>query len=321
MARYLISRTVQSVVTLFFIALIAFVLMHAVPGGPFQTLAGERAVSEEFVAAQESYYGLSDPLPIQFVNYLGKLLQGDLGLSFAQKGQTVNSLLRDKIEPSFVLGVISFIIVLGIGIPVGIVTAVRRNSGWDYAGLVFSTGLAAVPSFVLAFILLIVFAVWLDWFDVRLGKDYGEAIRDRDVLAIVKNGLLPALALGAPAMALMARLTRGAMLEVLEQDYMRTARAKGLSDYTVYVRHGLRNAFIPILTLTGPIFAGLVTGSIIIEQIFGLPGIGRFFISSVLARDYGMIMGTTLLYAVVIMMANLAVDLLYPLVDPRVRLS
>jgi oligopeptide transport system permease protein len=319
--RYLISRTVQTVITLFFIALIAFMLMHAVPGGPFQTLAGERAVSEEFVAAQESYYGLSDPLPVQFVNYLGNLLQGDLGLSFAQKGQTVNSLLRDKIEPSFVLGVMSFLIVLGIGIPIGIVTAVRRNSGWDYAGLVFSTGLAAVPSFVLAFILLIVFAVWLDWFDVRLGKDYGDAIRNRDILAVLKNGFLPALALGAPAMALMSRLTRGAMLEVLEQDYMRTARAKGLSDYTVYVRHGLRNAFIPILTLTGPIFAGLVTGSIIIEQIFGLPGIGRFFISSVLARDYGMIMGTTLLYAVVIMLANLAVDLLYPLVDPRVRLS
>ena len=248
-------------------------------------------------------------------------MQGDLGLSFAQKGQTVNSLLRDKIEPSIVLGLMSFLIVMGIGIPVGIITAVRRNTSLDYAGLAMSTGLAAVPSFVLAFILLIVFAVWLDWFDVRLGRDYGDAIRNRDILSILKNGFLPALALGAPAMALMARLTRGAMLEVLEQDYMRTARAKGLSEFTVNVRHGLRNAFIPILTLTGPIFAGLVTGSIIIEQIFGLPGIGRFYISSVLARDYGMIMGTTLLYAVVIMMANLVVDLLYPLVDPRVRLT
>ncbi len=321
MARYLVSRMVQSVVTLFFIALIAFLLMHSVPGGPFQALAGERAVSEEFVRAQESYYGLSDPLPVQFTNYLQNLLQGDLGLSFAQKGQTVNSLLRDKIEPSIVLGLMSFLIVMGIGIPVGIITAVRRNTSLDYAGLAMSTGLAAVPSFVLAFILLIVFAVWLDWFDVRLGRDYGDAIRNRDILSILKNGFLPALALGAPAMALMARLTRGAMLEVLEQDYMRTARAKGLSEFTVNVRHGLRNAFIPILTLTGPIFAGLVTGSIIIEQIFGLPGIGRFYISSVLARDYGMIMGTTLLYAVVIMMANLVVDLLYPLVDPRVRLT
>jgi oligopeptide transport system permease protein len=319
--RYLISRTIQTVITLFFIALIAFLLMHAVEGGPFQSQGGDRPVSQEFVNAQEAYYGLSDPLPEQFVRYLRNLLQGDLGLSFSQRGQTVNSLLADKIEPSLVLGVMSFVIVLGVGIPIGIVTAVRRNSGWDYAGLVMSTGLAAVPSFVLAFILLILFAVWLDWFDVRLGKAYGDALRDRDILSILKNGFLPALALGAPSMALMARLTRGAMLEVLEQDYMRTARAKGLSDYTVYVRHGLRNAFIPILTLTGPIFAGLVTGSIIIEQIFGLPGIGRFFISSVLARDYGMIMGTTLLYAVVIMLANLVVDLLYPLVDPRVRLS
>ena len=226
MARYLISRTVQSVVTLFFIALIAFMLMHAVPGGPFEALAGERAVSEEFVRAQESYYGLSDPLPVQFLSYLGNLLQGDLGLSFAQKGQTVNSLLRDKIEPSIVLGMMSFIIVLGVGIPVGIITAVRRNSDWDYAGLVMTTGLAAVPSFVLAFILLIIFAVWLDVFDVRLGKDYGDAIRNRDLPGILANGLLPALALGSPAMALMARLTRGTMIEVLEQDYMRTARAK-----------------------------------------------------------------------------------------------
>jgi oligopeptide transport system permease protein len=313
--RYLISRTVQSFVTLFFIALIAFMLMHAVPGGPFETQAGERGVSPEFVAAQESYYGLSDPLPVQFITYMGNVLRGDLGLSFAQRGQTVNSLLADKMRPSIILGVMSFVIVMGVGIPVGILTAVRRNSGWDYAGLAFSTSLAAVPSFVLAFILLIVFAVWLDWFDVRLGKGFGDSFGS------LKNGILPALALGAPAMALMSRLTRGAMLEVLDQDYIRTARAKGLSEYTVNVRHGLRNAFIPILTLTGPIFAGLVTGSIIIEQIFGLPGIGRAYITSVLARDYGMIMGTTLLYAVLIMVANLVVDLLYPLVDPRVRLT
>ncbi len=302
-------------VTLFFIALITFMIMHATPGGPFEALAGERAVSDEFVRAQEAYYGLSDPLPVQFINYLGNLAQGDLGLSFAQRGQTVNSLIADKMKPSLILGTMSLMIVLAVGIPVGIITAVRRNSGWDYGGLVLSTALAAVPSFVLAFVLLIVFAVWLDWFDVRLGKGFGDSFGS------LRNGILPALALGAPAMALMARLTRGAMLEVLDQDYMRTARAKGLGDYTTYVRHGLRNAFIPILTLTGPIFAGLVTGSIIIEQIFGLPGIGRAFVTSVLARDYGMIMGTTLLYAVIIMLANFVVDLLYPLVDPRVRLT
>ncbi|MDA1004422.1 MAG: ABC transporter permease, partial [Chloroflexi bacterium] len=155
---------------------------------------------------------------------------------------------------------------------------------------------------------------WLGWFDVRLGKGFGDSFGS------LKNGLIPALALGAPGMALLARLTRGAMLEVLDQDYMRTARAKGLSNTTVYLRHGLRNAMIPVLTLMGPLFASLVTGSIIIETIFGLPGIGAAFVTSTLQRDYGMIMGTTLLYATVIMAMNLVVDVLYPAVDPRVKL-
>jgi ABC-type dipeptide/oligopeptide/nickel transport system permease component len=178
-----------------------------------------------------------------------------------------------------------------------------------------STALASVPSFVLAFGLLLIFSVWLDWFPVRLGKGFGDS------WSSLGNGILPALALGAPAMALLSRLTRGAMLEVLDQDYVRTARAKGLAPRTVYWRHALRNALIPVLTLMGPLFAALVTGSIIIEEIFGLPGIGAAFISSVLARDYGMIMGTTMLFATLIVIANFAVDLAYPFVDPRVRIS
>lgn len=315
MARYLLGRLLQTVVTLFFIAMITFALMHNVPGGPFETLAGERGVSASFIRQQESYYGLDRPLPVQFANYLGNLVQGDLGLSFAQRGVRVSDLLIEKSVPSLILGGMAFTIVVVIGIPVGIISAVRKNTPWDYSGLALSTVLAAVPSFVLAFFLLLAFAVWLDWFPVRMGKDFGGSI------GTLKNGILPALALGAPSMALLARLTRGAMLEVLDQDYMRTARAKGLSHNVVYLRHGLRNALIPVLTLMGPIFAVLVTGSIIIEDIFGLPGIGSAFITSVAQRDYGMIMGTTLLYAVVIMTANLVVDLLYPFVDPRVKIS
>ena len=314
MARYIIGRLLQSAATLFFIALITFLMMHVVPGGPFEAMAGERGVSAQFVAAQESYYGLDDPLAEQFVRYLGNLARGDLGLSFAQRGQSVTGLMLDKIRPSMLLGVMSFALVFGLGMPLGVLAAIRRNSAWDYISLAISTLLAAVPAFVLAFILLIVFAVWLGWFDVRLGKGFGDSVGS------LRNGILPALALGAPAMALISRLTRSSMLDVLDQDYIRTARAKGLSRGGIYVRHALRNALIPVVTLAGPVLAALVTGSIIVEQIFGIPGIGSAFVTSVFQRDYGMIMGTTMFYATIILVMNLSVDLVYPFVDPRVRL-
>lgn len=315
MAAYLIRRLLWTVVTLFFIALITFVLMHIVPGGPFEVLAGERPVSQEFIRTQTVYYGLDKPVHEQFVQYLGNLVRGDLGISFSQRGQKVTDLMLDKIKPSFLLGMMSFVLVVGVGIPLGILAAVRRNTAWDYTALGFSTALASVPSFVLAFALLLIFAVWLGWFDVRMGKGFGDS------LGSLKNGIIPAAALGGPSMALLSRLTRGAMLEVLDMDYMRTARAKGLGTSQIYLVHALRNALIPVLTLLGPIFAVVITGSIIIETIFGLPGIGAAFVTSILQRDYGMIMGTTLFYAVVIMALNLVVDLTYPLVDPRVKIS
>ncbi|MCA9826686.1 MAG: ABC transporter permease, partial [Dehalococcoidia bacterium] len=216
-----------------------------------------------------------------------------------------------KLLPSFLLGAMAFAFVVGVGVPMGIMAAVRPRSAWDVANLVTSTVLAAIPHFVIAFLMLLVFAVGLGWVDVRLGKGFGDSI------ASLPRGILPAIALGAPSMAILSRLTRGAMLEVMQQDYVRTARAKGLAERTVVLRHALRNSLVPVLTVLAPIFATLVTGSIVIESIFGLPGVGSAFIDSVRQRDYGMIMGTTLLYAVVIMAANLVVDLLYPLVDPR----
>lgn len=315
MVTYLFRRVLWTVVTLFFICLITFVLMHTVPGGPFEVRAGERGISQSFLRATESYYGLNDPLPQQFLRMLGNLLQGDLGLSFSQRGQEVTDLMLDKIKPSLLLGTMSFMIVVGFGVPLGIIAAVRRNTWWDYGALGVGTLLAAIPHFVLAFMMLLIFAVGLGIVDVRLGKGFGDSIGS------LPNGILPAVALGAPSMALLSRITRGTMVEILDQDYMRTARAKGLSSSAVYLRHGLRNALIPVLTLLGPIFAGLITGSIIIESIFGLPGIGAAFVTSIHQRDYGMIMGTTLFYAVVIMTMNLVVDLVYPLVDPRVRVS
>ena len=315
MTRYLISRLFQTVVMLFFVALITFTLMHLVTGGPFEVRAGERGVSPQFVASQEAYYGLDDPIPVQFVRYLGNLMQGDLGLSFAHPGQRVSDRLKDGIKPSFILGGMAFAIMIGVSIPLGIISAIRANTKLDYISLGLSTIFAAVPSFVLAFMMLLIFAVWLDVVDVRLGVGFGDS------LASLPNGILPAVALCAPATALLTRLTRGSMLEVLGMDYVRTARAKGLTENTVYLRHAFRNAMIPVITLLPPAFAGLITGSIIIESIFGLPGIGTAFVTSVFQRDYGIIMGTTLFYAFLIAMANLVADLTYPFVDPRVKLA
>lgn len=314
MVIYLARRMLAAAVTLLFICLLTFLLMHAVPGGPFEVRTDAR-LSADAVRALESYYGLNDPLPEQFARVLANLLRGDLGVSFAQAGQPVSSLIADKLLPTLLLGLMSFGFVLGVGIPLGVMAAVKRNSGWDMLNLVSSTLLAAVPHFVLAFIMLLVFAVGLGWVDVRLGRGFGDS------WATLPRGILPAIALGAPSMAVVSRLTRGTMLETLEQDYIRTARSKGLPEPTVVVRHALRNALIPVLTLLGPIFATLITGSIVIESIFGLPGVGAAFIDSVRQRDYGMIMGVTLLYAVVIMAVNLAVDVLYPVLDPRVARS
>ncbi len=312
MVIYLARRVFAAGATLLAICFLTFVLMHAVPGGPFETRADSR-LSAEAVRALESHYGLSDPYPEQFLRLVGNLVQGDLGRSFAQQGQPVSALIADKMLPSFLLGIMAFAFVVGVGVPFGVLAAVKRGSPWDVANLVTSTVLAAVPHFVIAFLMLLVFAVGLGWVDVRLGRGFGDS------LDTLPRGILPAIALGAPSMAVVTRLTRSALLEVLEEDYIRTARAKGLPEGTVVWRHATRNALVPVLTLFGPIFAALVTGSIVIESIFGLPGVGSAFIVSVRQRDYGLIMGTTLLYASVILAANLVVDLLYPLVDPRMR--
>ncbi|MGE3962046.1 MAG: ABC transporter permease [Dehalococcoidia bacterium] len=311
---YLVRRVFASALTLFLICLVTFVLMHAVPGGPFEARADPR-LSADAIRALETHYGLNDPLPEQFLGMLWNLLRGDLGVSFSQPGQSVSSLLAGRLLPSLLLGLMSFTFVVGVGIPLGVMAAVRPRSAWGVANLAVSTVLAAIPHFVIAFLMLLVFAVGLGWVDVRLGKGFG------DTVASLPRGILPAIALGAPSMAVLSRLTRSSMLEVLGQDYVRTARAKGLRERSVVLRHALRNALVPVLTVLAPIFATLVTGSIVIESIFGLPGVGAAFIDSVRQRDYGMIMGTTLLYAAAIMAANVAVDLLYPLVDPRIAAS
>lgn len=312
MLPYVLRRLLASAVTLLGIVTVTFALMHAVPGGPFEVLAGDTA-TRSVVAAQEAAYGLDRPLAEQFVRTTGNLMRGDLGISFAQRGQPVSELLAPRIRVSAVLGVAAFVLVIGAGVPAGVFTATRRGTPWDAAGLAASTALAALPSFVLSFVLLLVFSIWLGWTDVRPGSGFGTNLMS------LRDGILPAVALAAPSLALLARMTRASLAEALGAEYVRTARAKGLHERAVIWHHALRNALVPVLTLSGPLLANLVVGSIIVESIFGLPGVGTLFVTSIGHRDYGVIMGVTVFYAALVITLNLVVDLLYPVLDPRMR--
>ncbi len=304
MAGYLVRRILAFVPLIWAIATITFFLMHAVPGGPFDR---EKELPPAVVAALEKKYNLDGTIWEQYVGFLSDLARGDLGLSFAQN-RPVTTIIRERLPKSMQLGVAAFAFALVGGLTLGIVSAVRQNSLVDYFSVILATIGASVPNFVLAVFLVLFFSLQLGWFDV-LGWELGNY--RKMVLPIVSLGLLP--------LALIARVTRASMLEVLRQDYIRTARAKGLDEFRVVMRHAVRNALIPVLTIAGPIFAGLVTGSFIIERFFAIGGIGTAFVDAVTLRDYGMIMGTTLMFAVAIAVMNLAVDIAYAIVDPRIR--
>jgi len=287
------------------IATITFFLMHAVPGGPFDR---EKPLPRASLEALERKYHLDDPLPQQYAAFMGDLLEGDLGTSFRQ-GRPVSEIIADRLPVTLQLGVTTFAFAVAFGVTLGVVAAVNQNRFADYASVFVSAIGAAVPNFVVAVFLVLFFALELGWFRV-IGWRFGDY--ETMVLPVISLGLLP--------LAFIARMTRASMLEVLRQDYIRAARARGLTEFNVVQRHALRNALIPVLTILGPILAGLVTGSFVIERFFAIPGIGTAFVDAVGARDYGMIMGTTLLYAAVIAVLNLAVDIGYAVADPRVRL-
>jgi oligopeptide transport system permease protein len=278
--------------------------MHAVPGGPFDR---DKPLTPAVRANLERRYGLDDPLPQQYVNYLTNLVQGDLGVS-TRNQREVTTIIREGLTVSAQLGVTAFIFATLFGGTLGVLAALNRNRIGDYVGVFVATVGSAMPNFILATFLVIIFSVQLGWTDV-LGWDFGNP--RKMVLPVVALGMLPA--------AYIARITRASMLEVLGQDYIRTARAKGLAEWVVILRHTIKNAMVPILTVLGPIFAVLVTGSFIIEQSFAINGVGRHFVSAVTERDYGVIMGTTLFFALIVALANLIVDLLYAVVDPRIR--
>ena len=304
MTGYVIRRVLWTIPVLWAIATVTFFLMHAVPGGPFDR---DKELPPPVRQNLERRYGLDDPLPVQYVNFLKNLVQGDLGISLKNQ-RPVTTIIREGLPTSLELGVTAFIFATVFGASMGLLAALNHNRPGDYAGVFVATIGSSMPNFIMATFLVIIFSVQLGWTDV-LGWELGNP----------RKMILPAVALGMLPAAYIARITRASMLEVLEQDYIRTARAKGLSEWNVIARHSAKNALVPILTVLGPIFAVLVTGSFIIETSFAINGIGRHFVTAISGRDYGLIMGTTLFFALVITIANLVVDILYAVVDPRIR--
>ena len=306
MSRYIIRRLLLLIPVLFFISVITFALAHAVPGGPFDR---EKPLPAEIIANLNKYYGLDQPVWKQYVKYVSDIvLRFDFGPSYKSRVRGVNDIFRDHLPISAQLGLAGLAIALIMGVPLGIIGALKQNTMWDYLSMAMAVFGVSVPGIVLGPLMILLFALALKWLPVAGWGTPAQMV-------------MPALALGLREAAIIARLTRASMLQVIREDYIRTARAKGLSERVVMVRHALKNAFIPVATILGPMFAVLVTGTFIIEQIFAIPGLGKYFITSITNRDYPVVMGTILLYAVFLVLANLAVDITYAFLDPRIRYS
>lgn len=301
--RFLASRLLQSLFALFCIVTITFFLARLAPGGPF---LGEKAIPEHLVEQMKRNYGFDKPLPVQYALYLGRLLQGDLGPSLGNKGFTVNEIIASGFPISLLLGVAGLIIALLIGIPAGVFAAAKRNTIVDYLLMGGAMLGICLPTFVIAPLLGEIFALRLGWFDVALWERSSAWV-------------LGAVTLGLYYSAYIARLTRGSMLDVLSQDYIRTARAKGVPPLAVLFKHAFRGGITPVVAFLGPALAGLIGGSFVVESVFGLPGLGQHFIKAASNRDYWLINGTVTVYAVLILVMNFLVDLLQAWLDPRSR--
>lgn len=331
MIAFLIRRLLWTIPVLVTIILVTFLLMHKAPGGPWDRDPTRRQLDAATQAKLNAQFGLDKPMWRQFTAYVigdfdgegGEFvcgaLCGNLGPSYRQRGRTVQDILfgvpedksfwESRFGYSVRLGLLSLFFAVAVGIPAGILAALKQNTWIDYTSAILANIGVSIPNFVIGIYLIIIFAVTLKWVSVvpRSWADY-------------RAWIIPALVLGFGTMAFTARLTRTAMVDVMRQDYVRTARAKGLHEQTVIFRHMLKNALIPVVTVLGPALAGLVTGSFIIETMFSFPGIGREYVQAISNRDYSMILGTTLVYGVLIALANLSVDIIYSILDPRIRL-
>lgn len=291
--------------TLLAVITITFMMMHAVPGGPF---VREKDVPAEVVKALEEKYHLNEPLYRQYINYVSGIIRWDLGPSFQKPGQSVNDIISQSFPVSLKLGAVAIALVIILGIPAGIISAVKRDAMPDHMIRFIVTLGQTIPSFVLATLLIYIFSAKL-----QILPSYG--------LKSWKHFVLPVIALGGYSLSFVARLTRSSMLEAMQQDYIRTARAKGVPEYQVIFKHALKNSLIPVVTYMGPLIAVVITGSFVVERIFAIPGMGKFFVDSITNRDYTVLMGLTVLNAVLLCAAILIVDVLYGLIDPRIRVK
>ncbi len=305
MGRYIVKRLLALIPIWLGISFIAFLIVHAIPGGPFDTGAIRSRQATENL---QHLFHLDKPLLEQYLLYIWQVLHGDLGQSMVRRGLTVTDVLRGRFPTSAELGLAALAVSVGVGVPAGIIAAERRNSWIDHAVMLTATVGYAIPNFVLALMLILVFGLWLQVLPLGGWGSPSQVI-------------LPALALGLPWAGLIARMTRASMIEVLNREYIRTAYAKGLSSRAVLFRHAFRNALIPLTTLIAILGAELITGSLIIENIFGIPGIGHYMVDSILGADYSMTLGFIIFYATMIFIANFLVDLSYGWIDPRIRLE
>ncbi len=303
MFKFIINRSLQAIPVLFIIIASTFFMIRLAPGGPFTQ---ERQVSPQILAKLNEHYGLNDPMMTQFGRYLDNLIHFDLGPSYVYQGRTVNELIYESFPISLELGLYGLGIALLIGVPFGIIAAVKRNSILDYVPMSLSMMGICLPTFVMGPILALTLGLWLGMFNVSGWYSWDDRV-------------LPALTLGLFYSAYIARLTRAGMLEILSQDYIRTARAKGLTEFQVITKHAMRGGLLPVISFLGPALAGLISGSFVVETIFQIPGLGRHFVNAAFNRDYTTILGTVLFYAVLIIFFNLLVDIIQALIDPKLR--
>lgn len=305
MLKYSFKRLLAAIPTLLILMTMAFFMMRAAPGGPFDT---EKTLSPEIQANLDKKYHLDEPLIQQYGRYLLDLIQGDFGPSFQYKDYTVNELIATGFPVSLKLGGIAVLLAFFIGSGIGIIAALRQNSATDYTLMAAAMTGISIPNFVLAPMLILVFAVYLQWLPAG-GWNAGA----------FKNTILPIIGLALPQIAYISRLMRGSMIEVLRSNPIRTARAKGLPEHIVILRHALKPALLPVISFLGPATAAILTGSVVIEQIFGIPGLGRYFVQGALNRDYTLVMGVVVFYGMLIILFNFIVDLLYAALDPKIR--
>ncbi|UFJ40352.1 ABC transporter permease [Brevibacillus humidisoli] len=306
MSHYLVKRVLMMLLTLWIIVTMTFFLMHAIPGDPFASESDQ--LPEQILANLRAKYNLDEPLPVQYVLYLKNLIMLDLGPSIKSDTRGVNDMISDGFSASATLGAQAIVIAILFGVTFGIIAALNRNKWLDYAAMAMAVLGVAIPSFIMAPLLIHFFAIKMPILPVATWGTWAHTV-------------LPSLALAFGPLAIITRYMRASMIEVMNQNYIRTAEAKGVPTFTIVIKHGIRNAILPVVTFLGPLIASLITGTFVVEKIFAVPGVGKYFVDGIFNRDYPVILGTTIFYSSILVVTIFLIDLAYTLIDPRIKLT